>query len=70
MTAYYGLKKTLPASEFPNGEAQWIDPSNLRKVNGEIFDMESPAKVQMNGDSGDARTNPSSSSFYIVEEDG
>eukprot|EP00108_Taenia_solium_P002406 TsM_000636000 transcript=TsM_000636000 gene=TsM_000636000 len=68
MTAYYDLKKTLPASEFPNGEAHWIDPSNLRKVNGEIFDMESPFKVQMNGDSGEARTNAPSSSFYVVEE--
>ncbi|VDM24320.1 unnamed protein product [Hydatigera taeniaeformis] len=72
MTAYYDLKKTLPASEFPNSEGQWIDPSNLRKVNGEIFDMESPAKAQMNSDKGESRTNASNlvTSFYVVEEDG
>ncbi|EUB64304.1 Choline/ethanolamine kinase [Echinococcus granulosus] len=72
MTAYYDLKKTLPASEFPNGEGQCIDLPNSRKANGEIFDMELPAKVQRNGDSSEARPNASNpvTAFYVVEEDG
>ncbi|KAM3173861.1 hypothetical protein ACTXT7_011719 [Hymenolepis weldensis] len=64
MTAYYNLKKTLPASEFPNGENQCPDVPSLRKINEELFTIDSSSRVHTNGDS-----KKSSSNFYVEEDE-
>ncbi|KAM7537736.1 hypothetical protein Aperf_G00000070888 [Anoplocephala perfoliata] len=65
MTAYYSLKKTLPASEFPNGSKQHADVPIHRKANVEIFDMDPPAPT--NGDNPTTTSN-APTSFYVQGE--
>nr|CDS27248.2 choline:ethanolamine kinase [Hymenolepis microstoma] len=62
MTAYYNLKKTLPASEFPNQENQSPDIPCLRKANEQLFIMDSSSRVCKSGDN-----KKPTSSFYVEE---
>ncbi|VDO03273.1 unnamed protein product [Rodentolepis nana] len=64
MTAYYNLKKTLPASEFPNHENPSPDIPSLRKTSEQLFTMDPVSRVYKNGEN-----KMSSSSFYIEEGD-
>ncbi len=70
MTAYYKMKRSLPPSEFPNGEVPTFELANL-KLNG---DLDSPAhgKSTTNGNSNGngslKRHSSANSGFYVTEE--